>query len=240
MQDDQENGDFETRYESQVSLFEQFLFKSSRYLTDQIFDTNSDRRAKILFVKEIPNFANRDPAAFQKLLRQFKLYSKYSIIFSIQTVQSANSDSNPHRLFTADIRRELGILELSFNAIANTYLAKHIDRICKLEGLVNVDKKMIENLCASCNGDLRHAVNMLELVKAEQNSSSKKLLSAKMLAATSGVKRKAAGKSSMVESTSEILKNQNYFEHNLKDPSYNIFRGKFKQFTCFLHAYLLK
>ncbi len=215
------------RAEAQSKLFRQFLFKSSRYLTDQIFDTNTDRKTKVLFVKEIPNFAYRDPLEFQKLLREFKQFSKYSIIFTIQTVNSSNSESNPHRLFTSDVRRELGILELGFNAIANTYLAKQIDRVCKMESLNQADKRMIDSLCANCNGDLRHAMNMLELVKAEQNSSSsKKQSSVKSGLTIPGTKRKATGKSISSDSTSEKTANS-YFENNLKDPSYNIFRGLF-------------
>ncbi len=224
------------RTEAQNKLFRQFLFKSSRYLTDQIFYTSADRRAKILFVKEIPNFAYRDPLEFQKLLREFKLFSKYSIIFAIQTVNSANSDSNPHRLFTSDIRRELGILELGFNAIANTYLVKHIDRICKMESLNQVDKRMIESLCTNCNGDLRHAMNMLELVRSEQNSSLfKKQASAKSAALVMpGTKRKATGKAAANDSVNDAASSsQSYFGNNLKDPSYNIFRGSFYCVTIF-------
>ena len=51
-------------YESQTKLFDQFLNKSSRYISDQIFNTEL-RVKKLLFTKDIPYFSYREPAVFQ-------------------------------------------------------------------------------------------------------------------------------------------------------------------------------
>ena len=233
------NADYEMLHsninESQLKLFKQFLFKSSRYLSDQIFDTDSDRKTKFLFVKEMPNFAFRELNAFQGLLRDFKTYSKFSIIFTLQTSSgSSNGDSNPHRIFTQDVRRELGIVELNFNAFANTYLTKQIERICKAEGIDTIDKKVIERMSANCNGDLRHAINMLELVKVGKSSSSKntnKMTSSVKTtkpATTAAKKRATSGAITILDVEMTAVKDsskQDFFDNNLKDPNYNIFRG---------------
>lgn len=166
--------EFEPTNESQVKMFQQFLFKSSRYESDQLFasasqQTNSQTTHKlILMVKEIPNVFFRDSGRTQlaSCLRQFVKYSRHPIVFVVtQTSYAAGVDScNPNRLFTSDLKKELGILELSFNAIANTFLLKHLDRVVKSEGLSSsVDRAFLDGLCQIANGDLRNAVNTLEM-----------------------------------------------------------------------------
>lgn len=123
----QSEDSFKAPYESQLKNFTQFLFKSSRYESDQLFDQKiSNASKKLLLVKEIPSFVFKDIHVFQNLLQDFKRFSKFSLIFTFTSTNS--SDLNPHRIFTADIRKNLRLLEISFNPIANTYLSKkHIN-----------------------------------------------------------------------------------------------------------------
>lgn len=175
--------ELEVYAESQVKLFEQFLFKSSRYASDQLFTSSQQSASQrlLLLVKEIPNVFFRDGgrSQFAACLRQFIKYSKYPLVFIVtQGSYSSNGggsfgDScNPNRLFTSDLKRELGIVEVNFNAVANTFLMKHLERIAKLEGMTAADRPLLESLCQMANGDLRNAVNTLEMACAGQNKPS--------------------------------------------------------------------
>lgn len=159
--------------ESQVKLFQQFLFKSSRYESAQLFSSGSQQennsssqtnRRLLLLVKEIPNVFYRDGGRNQlaACLRQFVKYSKHSIVFVLTQGSSSTNECNPNRLFTSDLRKELSMIELSFNAIANTFLIKHVERVAKSEGF-SVDKLFLEGLCQVANGDIRNAINTLEI-----------------------------------------------------------------------------
>lgn len=159
----QNESELSTPYESQLKKFTQFLFKSSRYESNQLFSSANSLNSKILLlVKDLPNFAFRDPQVFLNLLQEFNRFSKFSLVFTITTTHS--SDFNPYRIFSIENKKNLGISEISFNPIANTYLSKKIDKIAKLERFAFVDKKFLENICATGNGDLRHAINLMELI----------------------------------------------------------------------------
>ena len=141
-------------YESQVKLFDQFLFKSSRYISDQIFCTEQ-RSKKLLFVKDIPIFAYREPANFQKLLRQFIKYSKYSLVICLTTSNVQSNELNPIKVLTQDLRKELNMLEIAFNPLAASYMNKQVERIAQLENLSFLDSNSINEICQSSDGDLR-------------------------------------------------------------------------------------
>ena len=159
----QNESDLSTPYESQLKKFTEFLFKSSRYESSQLFcQKNSLNPKKLLLVKDLPNFAFKDPHVFLSLLQDFNRFSKFSLVFTITTTNS--SDFNPYKIFSVDNKKNLRILEISFNPIANTYLSKKIDKIAKLERFGFVDKKFLENICATSNGDLRHAINLIDLI----------------------------------------------------------------------------
>ena len=151
-------------YESQLTIFEQYLFKSSRYCVDYIFKKESDQQngKRILFVKEIPNSAYYNQAGFQNILRKFSKFSKCSLCFSFNLTSNVSWDINPFKLFTNEIKSELKITEISFNSFANSFLTKAISRIIQLEGLqTHLTKDEINDLCSMSNGDLRYTINCL-------------------------------------------------------------------------------
>lgn len=97
--------------ESQQKMFNNFLFKSSRYVSDQIFSSESQIRPnKILFLKDIPLFAFRDVKSFHQLLVKFKTYSKASLIFSISNSPNSSNELNPAKIFKPEYRKEIGNL----------------------------------------------------------------------------------------------------------------------------------
>lgn len=196
--------DFSQGYESQIKVFTQFLFKSSRYQTNQMFNAPDSTQRKLLYVKEIPNFAFRDTKTFLNLLIEFKRFSKFSLIFSVTQTTTYSSEHNPQKIFSSEARKTLRLTEISFNSLANTYLSRQIERIARIENFNFVDKKFIEGLCATSNGDLRHAINLLEMSSTQPKRVYQDL--------TNVVKKKARV-------------TQNCFDSGFKDPNYSIFRG---------------
>jgi DNA polymerase III delta prime subunit len=158
-------------YESQAKLFDQFLFKSSRYISDQIFCTEQ-RTKKLLFIKDIPLFAYREPLNFQKQLRQFIKYSKYSLVICLTTSPVQSNETNPIKVLTLELRKELNMQEVTFNPLAVSYMNKQVERIAQLENLSFLDSNSINEICQSSDGDLRHAINILELATVRTKPSS--------------------------------------------------------------------
>ncbi|CAF0863650.1 unnamed protein product [Brachionus calyciflorus] len=197
------DGEYNEPYESQIKNFSQYLFKSSRYESNQLFnnDKSTQNVKKVMLVKEIPNFAFRDPKIFVNLLNDFKRFSKFSLIFSL-TQTTYSSDINPQKIFPTDIRKDLKCLEISFNSIANTFMNKKIEKIAKMEHFGFVDKKFLENLCSTSNGDLRHAINLVELT-------------------STGHKVQFTQKKISKTKTGEAIN----FDSGSKDANYSIFRG---------------
>jgi hypothetical protein len=161
---------------SQLNEFSQFIFKSSRYSSEQLFGASDEHSAKkkaILVVKDIPNAAFYNIIKFHELLKNFSKYSMRSLIFLINTTGFVNNqtETNVSKLFTSEIKQQLGVIEVNFNPIAVTYMSKHIEKLAKLEDLKFVDKSFVKDICDKSNGDLRYALNLLELSYSKTFSS---------------------------------------------------------------------
>lgn len=97
-------------YESQSKMFSNFLFKSSRYVADQIFSSEADiRMNKILLLKDIPIFAFKDVRGFQQLLLNFMKYSKFPLVFTLSNSPNISNELNPAKIFKPDLRKDLSI-----------------------------------------------------------------------------------------------------------------------------------
>lgn len=199
-------GEHQEYQESQMKLFEQFLFKSSRYTTDQIFnDENKQRIQRVLFIKEIPNSAYYDIKNFQNLLRKFVKFGKCLLVFSFNTSINTQWDTNPAKFFTNELKQELKIQEISFNAFANTYMIKALQRIISLEKFDNIDKDVLNELCTMSNGDLRFAINSLEFYFTKRSI------------------KKPQKNGKLVKKSSKI--DDNLLKTNVKDLNLSLFRG---------------
>jgi hypothetical protein len=212
-----DNNDFEIN-ESQLSQFEQFLFKSSRYCVDQIFKSESQLSSKrLLFIKEIPNSAYYNQTGFQNILRKFLKFSKCSLCFSFNLTSNVSWEINPFKLFTNEIKTELKITEISFNSFANSFLLKAVNRIIQLESLQTlITKEEINDVCSMSNGDLRYAINCLEFYfsKKKKKSTIKKVTE---------VPKKVTSAKLKAMMDEKILKGS--VKDNIKDVNLNLFRG---------------
>lgn len=223
-----------TANESQLVALEQFLFKSSRYSTDQIFQKDGgSNRKRLLLIKEIPNSAYYNLSQFQVILRKYMKYSKSSpLCFSFNLNTNSSWDTNPYKLFTNELKQELKIYEINFNAFANSFLIKALNRIIQLEGgmQTNITKDELNDLCVMCNGDLRYAINCLEFyfIKKRKKLNSSQTKSSQSQAAfktkVDNLALKFKTKSFNGDET-DADNGKNKFKKNFKDSNLNLFKG---------------
>jgi DNA polymerase III delta prime subunit len=124
-----------------------------------------------------------------------------------------------------------GIQEISFNPIATTFVLKHLEKIVKTEAShFNVDKDFLNEVCLISDGDLRQALNILELSQHNPKVPS--------LTRTEPVKRVAAvasgssksSKTSKQKQTTRGEPSENCLIQK-KDANFSIFRGLGKKWT---------
>lgn len=176
--------------------------------------SNGKNMSKLLVVKEIPFMFYKEPFRFNQLLKDYITYAKYSIVFVITQCNSSGGSSrpndvntNPNRLFTSELKKDLAIVEVNFNSVANSYLIKQLDKISKAENFKFVNKQLLELLCETACGDLRNAINILQIESVNPTGMKMPLTSAHK----TNVKSASGQKSSL--------------ELNSKNINYSIFRG---------------
>ncbi|XP_028966733.1 cell cycle checkpoint protein RAD17 [Galendromus occidentalis] len=155
-----EGGQQDYPKESVVEHFMDFIFQGSRY--NSLFDNDSQR---IILLEEIPSIFLRKPEEFHEALRRYQAFGRCPLVI----ILCETSSSREFKLFPPEIKRELQIHTISFNPIANTLLHKAIrdiiieaSKVCGKNFTHPMDS-VVESVVQSCQGDLRLAVNLLEM-----------------------------------------------------------------------------
>lgn len=158
-----ERGDSHS-FQRQSESFCEFLLKSSRYVS--IFSSKD----RVLVVKDFPNIFMRkgNEEEFFEVLRQFKEEATTPLVFII-TQSSSKSLNIEYRLFPDEIRAKLGIESISMNPITATNMKRALKLIMasmhsSVENIQRVDDHVIDSIVAQSQGDIRNAVNNLQLV----------------------------------------------------------------------------
>ncbi|XP_064476546.1 cell cycle checkpoint protein RAD17-like isoform X2 [Ornithodoros turicata] len=148
--------------DNQMDRFENFLFRADRYKSLLLPSAK-----QIILVEEFPNIYLRDLAAFHRLLRSYSSNGHTTLIFII----SESSANIEQKLFPRDLVAELGIKKIVFNAVAPTLLTKGLKRVAEeAQTTLRVAAPSpgdVEQIVASCRGDIRSAVNALEFLCAK-------------------------------------------------------------------------
>uniref|UniRef100_A0A182KAT6 AAA+ ATPase domain-containing protein n=1 Tax=Anopheles christyi TaxID=43041 RepID=A0A182KAT6_9DIPT len=159
--------DFEDREEKkgrrpQKALFDDFLYKTSRYCS--LFDNAAAETSKLLVVKDFPNSLLRSAEDFHDSLNRYRDNSADPIVF-IATDMASKSLDVAYNLFPASIMESFQIHQIKFNAVSTTLLKKAIKRICSIikadqeisKQYQTVPSKVVEeDIIASSQGDLRN------------------------------------------------------------------------------------
>ncbi|XP_053672269.1 cell cycle checkpoint protein RAD17 [Anopheles nili] len=156
---DFEVGEEKKRRHTQKTLFDDFLYKTSRYCS--LFSTAND---KLLLVKDFPNSMLTTPTEFHDSLERFRDNSVTPIVF-IATDSTSKSLDIAYKLFPSAIMDSFQIHLIKFNAVSTTLMKKAIKRI---SSIIKEDKqisqlyqivpsKAIEDdIITSSQGDLRN------------------------------------------------------------------------------------
>ncbi|XP_060091755.1 cell cycle checkpoint protein RAD17 isoform X2 [Heteronotia binoei] len=161
------NNDFQVLpYQSQTSLFQDFLLKANKYTKLQMVGDIVKTDKRLILVEDMPNHFYRDPSSLHGILRTFVRTSRCPLVFIIS--DSANATSSQRSLFSKEIHEELHIDNISFNPVAPTIMLKVLNRITSIEANTNgekfdvPDKSSMELICNGCSGDIRSAINSLQ------------------------------------------------------------------------------
>ncbi|XP_058126130.1 cell cycle checkpoint protein RAD17 [Anopheles ziemanni] len=158
--------DFDSREEKksrrpQKALFDDFLYKSSRYCS--LFGGTAEG-GRLLLVNEFPNSMLRKPEEFHDSLERYQHNSTSPIVF-IATDASSKSLDIAYNLFPPAIIETYKVHHIKFNAVSVSLLKKAIKRITTIIRSENDLSKLYqaapakaveENIISSAQGDLRN------------------------------------------------------------------------------------
>uniref|UniRef100_A0A182J0E3 Structural maintenance of chromosomes protein 3 n=1 Tax=Anopheles atroparvus TaxID=41427 RepID=A0A182J0E3_ANOAO len=161
-----DNYDFDNREEKQTrrpqkALFDNFLYKSSRYCS--LFSATPEN-GRLLVVNDFPNSMLRKPEEFHDSLERFRESSTSPIVFIASDASSKALDI-AFNLFPPAIMETFQIHTIKFNSVSVTLLKKAIKRITSIirndKDLSKIyqaapSKPVEENIIASAQGDLRN------------------------------------------------------------------------------------
>lgn len=150
-------------YESQASVFRNFLLRASKY--PPLFSFGAGR---IVLVEEFPNtFLKGESAVFHEILRKFHRVGRCPLVFIVS--DCTTGESVEQSLFPKDLQNDLSVRHISFNPVAPTLLLKVLNKInmeCKDTSHKKLSKTELETIASECMGDIRNAVNMLQFLSA--------------------------------------------------------------------------
>uniref|UniRef100_A0A2R9BNS5 RAD17 checkpoint clamp loader component n=1 Tax=Pan paniscus TaxID=9597 RepID=A0A2R9BNS5_PANPA len=196
-------------YQSQIAVCKEFLLRATKYNKLQMLGDHLRTDKKIILVEDLPN---------QKYVK----IGRYPFICIIS--DSLSGENNQSFLFPKEIREEHSTSNII--TYAHMHMMKFLNRIVTIEankngGKITVpDKTSLEVLCQGCSGDMRSAINSLQISssKGEDNLwPRKKRMSLKSNATLSKSKRR--------KKTDRVFESQEVQATGGKDVSLFLFRA---------------
>ncbi|CAH0563960.1 unnamed protein product [Brassicogethes aeneus] len=151
-----------TRGPNQVTRFIEFLTET-KYVS--LFDEPNQK--KIAIVKDFPNAVLRNTDEFFRVLEECYYQARCPIVF-ICTDGCSNNTNLTNNLFPQEIMVKYQIPHIQFNTCATTILKTCIKKAMEViqknpECFKVVSPETIEAILASCQGDIRSAMNQLHM-----------------------------------------------------------------------------
>nr|prf rad17 gene [Schizosaccharomyces pombe] len=170
---------------SLTEKFSRFMSLCETYPELELMDSNNIQKRgknaqgkkKFIFLDEIPHLSkfNGSLDAFRNVIRT-ALTSRGapSIIMVLTEIQLNNLEGinsqdrnsfNSVQIMGNDLLQDPRVTVLQFNPIAPTYMKKCLGSILRKEGVPKSPKllSLVENICSASEGDLRSAINGLQL-----------------------------------------------------------------------------
>lgn len=172
---------------TQEKLFKNFFLSEFKYSTiqhNQVLNSCSENTGisngfchqdkELLLIEDIPNVFYMKPNLFHEILRKARnrfVSQRIPAVFII----SENGHSDAYKLIPKQLQVELGMEVINFRPITDTALSKALSKICGEQ----LSKDEIRAIVSQCCGDIRSAINTLEikyahlLSKTDQNKKRK-------------------------------------------------------------------
>lgn len=146
-------------YENQVSKFTDFILRTSR------FQSLLSSKRRLLLVKDLPNTFLKKTEEFWNLLRLYGSEGMSPLVF-VLTETNSNTLNIGFNLFPDNIRLELDIDTITFNAISKTLMTRGIKRILQMieanrdfkVAFLTPSETIIDSIVDQSQGDIRNAV----------------------------------------------------------------------------------
>lgn len=167
---DRPNDEFESlsRFDynkSAAKLFEEYLFKSSRY--NSCLGTNPTK--KLILVKDFPNVMFHNPSTFHEILENLTDKSMTPIVFV------SSDESLCKKLFPTTLKTQCNVQTLALNPITDQRMFKVLKQLILQE--VKKDRNIsmmsddaLAEICSACQGDFRSAISKLFFLAINSSS----------------------------------------------------------------------
>ncbi|VDK59412.1 unnamed protein product [Anisakis simplex] len=151
-----ESGDEIIAEQSQVRVFADFL----RSVDHSSLEHSHSQ--KVVLIEQLPNAFYREPTQLHAVLRTLAAQSRCIFVFILSTIDSCWA-LNYRRLFPTNLLRQIQFDTIAFNPSAITFLTKAIRRVLGDLHIRNATPSLIKRIAESSNGDIRCALNNLQL-----------------------------------------------------------------------------
>ncbi len=195
-------------FENQMLRFEDFLRRVRHYPTLQL-EGEGGAKNKVILVEDLPYLSEEreQVARFRESIRSFLNEAVFPLVFILCDSAEGTSSLDAVLGDVKNMRRRFE--HITFNATNATLIAKTLSRICESEGVRFAEEKTVfKQICDETKGDMRAAINALQMVCVGQNEGEGK-------------------KSNRVKKKKAAVK---YLELGKRDSSLSIFHGLGKVF----------
>ncbi|CAD6192461.1 unnamed protein product [Caenorhabditis auriculariae] len=119
------------------------------------------RRSRLLLIESLPEDVYKNVTHVRDELSSIFCSSSIPIVFCLSEIDSC-WDISYRKLFSSTYILENNINSIHFNPVAPTYMKKALQRAERILNREQADG-LLNNLIESANGDIRNAVNMLQM-----------------------------------------------------------------------------
>ncbi|KAE9552215.1 hypothetical protein FO519_004559 [Halicephalobus sp. NKZ332] len=159
----QEGGEFDfnsMEIEKADSMFFAFM-RSCEY--SSVSSRQSKKR--LVLIEHLPNLFYRDPHRLREILSEFTV-TRTMFVIIMSTIENC-WDLSPSRIFSETTMATLGMQQIKFNSVAQTFMKNALKRIFALCD-TRVSDACLKNIVESADGDIRSAMNTVNFSTSEK------------------------------------------------------------------------
>jgi len=147
-----------------------FMLRTNRYsmLPLKGAGKNTSLNKKLLLVKDLPAMVYTNLEQWHQLLMDYCFKGKTPVVFIL--TEGNKSYGVGLKLFPTNLQEKLFMSTINFNSLPNTFIAKALERVLNQEKRSLPSNCQLSDIVESSNGDLRSALNTLQLMSQGHGS----------------------------------------------------------------------